>query len=47
MWREALESKGFKLGRSESEYMECKNANNKELVTIAGEEVAKRPISLP
>lgn len=45
MQREILESKGYKLVRTKTEYMECKfnsrRQRYKELVTIVGEEVTQ------
>ena len=45
LWREALESKGFKISRNKIEYMECnfsKNQGmNEEVVSIEGQEIPK------
>ncbi|KAL4189726.1 hypothetical protein AMTRI_Chr08g166810 [Amborella trichopoda] len=42
VWRDALESKGFKISRTQIEYMECKFSNNRskeeEVVKIDGQE---------
>ncbi|KAL4184631.1 hypothetical protein AMTRI_Chr10g226500 [Amborella trichopoda] len=47
LWRDALESKGFKISWTKTEYMECKFSNNwsrdKEVVKIDGQDVHKRP----
>lgn len=43
LWREALESKSFKLSRTKAEYMECKfSIMKKKLITVVGEEVTHR-----
>ncbi|KAM1196328.1 hypothetical protein ACFX2J_022713 [Malus domestica] len=45
LWREVLESKGLRLSRSKTEYMECKfsaNGGQKELgVRIGDQEIPK------
>ena len=45
MWREALETKGLKIGRTKTEYMECHRSNSKsrdnEIVNIDNQEIAK------
>ncbi|KAL4189875.1 hypothetical protein AMTRI_Chr08g209200 [Amborella trichopoda] len=46
LWRDALESKGFKISRTKTKYMESKFSNNRNrdevIVTIDGQEVQKR-----
>lgn len=46
VWREALKTKGFKLGKSKTEYVECKFRDDGEDsdmgVTIGTQEVPKK-----
>ncbi|KAL4198652.1 hypothetical protein AMTRI_Chr03g47090 [Amborella trichopoda] len=46
LWKDALESKGFKISQTKTECMECKFSNNRnkdeEVVKIDGHEVQKR-----
>ena len=45
LWREALESKGLKINRNKTEYMECNFSKNKSMnegiVSIKGQEIPK------
>ena len=44
-WREALESKGLKISRNKTEYMECNSSKtqdrNEGVVSIKGQEIPK------
>ncbi|KAL4193815.1 hypothetical protein AMTRI_Chr06g201240 [Amborella trichopoda] len=46
LWRDALESKSFKISRTRTEYTDCKFSDNKsrneDVINIDGQEVQKR-----